>query len=469
MKTRALLALAGCLLALSTRADDWPQFRGPNRDNASKETGLLKAWPEAGPKLLWTYKDAGTGYSGPAIVGDTLYTMGARGDDEFLIALDLTKTPPVQKWAEKIGPTFTTKGNIWNKGPSSSPTVANGYVYALGGFGDLICVTTDGKFIWRVALVKDLKGEINPIQNTPGTLAWGYAGSPLVDGDKLICVPGGPNGTVAALDAKKGNVVWRSVMFTEQATYTSPVMATLGGIKQYIVMVQDGVAGIDADGNLLWRYQRSNPYDEILASTPVVKDDLVFISGVKGGTELLKVTAAAGKFKAEQVFKDRRLENFVGGTALVGDTIYGCSGMGRSEWFAFDLKKQKLAWRKADTDVPQGAVTAADGKLYLLDEKGDVGLAEASPKEWNLISHFTLPEESKLRLPSSRVWTVPVVADGKLYLRDQELLFCYQVKRHGGAADATHDGAERSPRRPSRRNPTPQPLLRRPLRPPRSA
>lgn len=257
MKTRALLALAGCLLALSTRADDWPQFRGPNRDNASKETGLLKAWPEAGPKLLWTYKDAGTGYSGPAIVGDTLYTMGARGDDEFLIALDLTKTPPVQKWAEKIGPTFTTKGNIWNKGPSSSPTVANGYVYALGGFGDLICVTTDGKFIWRVALVKDLKGEINPIQNTPGTLAWGYAGSPLVDGDKLICVPGGPNGTVAALDAKKGNVVWRSVMFTEQATYTSPVMATLGGIKQYIVMVQDGVAGIDADGNLLWRYQRS--------------------------------------------------------------------------------------------------------------------------------------------------------------------------------------------------------------------
>ena len=190
-----------------------------------------------------------------------LYTMSARGPDEYLIALDLTQTPPVQKWAEKIGPTFTG-GIPFNKGPSTAPTVADGRVYALGGGGDLIGVTTAGKFLWRVALVKDLKGAINPIANQSGTLAWGYAGSPLVDGDKVICVPGGPNGTVAALDAKKGDVIWRSKELTESATYTSPVLATIGGTKQYVVMVQDGVAGIGTDGGLLWRHKRADAYDE---------------------------------------------------------------------------------------------------------------------------------------------------------------------------------------------------------------
>src|SRR6516162_2613280 len=201
MTSRAMIALAAGLLVLSVRADDWPQFRGPNGDNASKETGLLKTWPEGGPKRLWTYNNAGTGYSGPAIVADTLYTMGARGDDEYVFALDLTGKEPKEKWAIKIGPAFTWKGNQWNKGPSTTPTVVGDHVYAIGGFGDLVCVSiADKKEVWRKSLHKDLKGEVNPVAGGPEPFGWGYAGSPLVDGDKVICVPGGADGTVAALN-----------------------------------------------------------------------------------------------------------------------------------------------------------------------------------------------------------------------------------------------------------------------------
>jgi hypothetical protein len=424
-----MIALAAGLLVLSVRADDWPQFRGPNGDNASKETGLLKTWPEGGPKRLWTYNNAGTGYSGPAVVGDTLYTMGARGDDEYVFALDLTKSPPTEKWAVKIGPAFTWKGNQWNRGPSITPTVSSDHVYAIGGFGDLVCVTTAGVEKWRKSLPKELKGEVNPVGGAPDTLGWGYAGSPLVEGNNVICVPGGPDGTVAALNKTTGAVVWRSKELTEQATYSSPVVAKIGGKPQYIVLVQDGVAGVSAaDGALLWRYQRT-PWDELLASTPVVKDDLVFISGVKGGSELVHVTAAAdGKLAAKKVFNDRRLENFIGNLGLVDDTIYGCSGTGRSEWFAFDLKARKVVWRDPGQGIGKGALTCADGKLYLLGEGGEVGLAEASPAAWKLISQFTLAPASKQRLPGGKVWTLPVVASGKLYLRDQEMIHCYEVK-----------------------------------------
>jgi outer membrane protein assembly factor BamB len=430
MTTRALLAVTACLLTLSARADDWPQFRGPDRDNVSKEKGLLKAWPEKGPKLAWTYDNAGSGYSGPAIVGDTLYTMGARGDDEYVFALDLTKSPPTEKWAQKIGPTFNWKGNTFNKGPSCTPTVAGDLVIALGAQGELVCVTTAGKEVWRTNLPKDLKGEVNPIGGGPKDIGWGYAGSPLVDGDNVICVPGGPNGTVAALNKMTGKVVWRSKGLIEQATYTSPVSAKIGGKQQYVVMLQDGVAGVDpADGAVLWRYKR-NPWDDILASTPLVKNDLVFVSGYKGGSDLVQVTAESGKFTAKKLYADRRLENFVGGLVEINGTIYGCNGGlgGRSEWFAFDVKGQRIVWRDGAREIGKGAVTGADEKLYVVGENGAVALADAAPGAWTLVSFFQLPQTSKLRLSNGKVWTPPVIANGKMYLRDQELIFCYEVK-----------------------------------------
>ncbi|HEX5272827.1 MAG TPA: PQQ-binding-like beta-propeller repeat protein, partial [Gemmataceae bacterium] len=430
MRTRAALALTACLLALSARADDWPQFRGPNRDNVSKETGLLKTWPAAGPKLAWTYANLGNGYSGPAVVGDTLYVLGTRDADEFLIALDLTKNPPTEKWpAVKIGPVFTWRGNLWNKGPSSTPTVAGGHVFALGGQGNLVCVTTAGKEVWRKGMVSNLGGQINPIQS-PVPEGWGYTWSPLVDGDNVICVPGGPKGMVAALDAKTGNVVWRSKDLKQQATYSSPVISEAGGVRQVVVMTQEGAAGVSAkDGSLLWEYKREEPFGDIVAPTPIVKGDQVLITaGPGGGYDLIKLAKGDSKFTATAVVSDNKVENTHGDVVMVEDHVYGCSGEGRTKWFCINFKTGKVEWTAPTPGNKFGKASLlyADGHFYVLGDKGCVALMEATPAvKFKEVSGFQLPDESKIRPQRGGVWTHPVVANGKLYLRDQELLFCY--------------------------------------------
>src|SRR6185295_15284508 len=218
-----IAALAAFLAASLAPADDWPQYRGPNRDDVSAEKGLLQQWPEKGPPLLWTFSNAGVGLSGPAVVGGRFYTLGGRGETEFLIALDVDKLKdgaPAEAWAVKIGPLFDFKTNNWSSGPSSTPTVDGDAVYALGGNGDLVCVAaTDGKERWRLNLPGQLEAEVNPIGGGPAKLGWGFTWSPLIEGSHLICLPGGPKGTVAALEKKTGRVVWRSAELTEQAAY----------------------------------------------------------------------------------------------------------------------------------------------------------------------------------------------------------------------------------------------------------
>src|SRR5262249_39427040 len=201
-------------------AADWPQYRGPNRNDISAETGLLKKWPDGGPPLLWAYANAGVGYSGPSIVGKRLYILGGREDSEHLIALDLgaVKDKTVaEAWSVRIGPLFQFKGNNWSAGPSATATVDGELVYALGGNGDLLCAeTATGKERWRKSLPAELEAQVNPIGGGPKNLGWGYTWSPLVDGDRLICVPGGPKGTVAALDKRTGQIRWRSAELTDQ-------------------------------------------------------------------------------------------------------------------------------------------------------------------------------------------------------------------------------------------------------------
>jgi outer membrane protein assembly factor BamB len=435
MSKRPLFLLTAVLLALPALAADWPQWRGPHRDDVSRETGLLKEWPDGGPKLLWTYDNAGVGYSGPAVVGDVLYLMGGRDRSTYLYALDLKTAggkDVKELWAVKMGPVFTWRGNQWNAGPSSTPTVEGGHVYALDSQGELVCVAAaGGKKVWQKSLPKDLSGEVNPIGGGPEKIGWGYAGSPLVDGDKLVCVPGGPQGMVAALNKKTGEVVWRSKELTDQATYSSPIAAEIGGVRQYVVMTQEGAAAVAAaDGKLLWYYKREEPYGDIVAPTPVVKGDLVFITAApSGGRDLIKVTRSGDKFSAAKVYADKEIENHHGGVLLVGDNLYGCSGERRTKWFCQEFKSGKLLWEEDGRKLGKGSLTCADGCLYCVGEKtGLVLLAEASPAGWKPKGQFKLPQESKKRPPSGGLWTHPVVANGRLYLRDQELLFCYDVQ-----------------------------------------
>jgi outer membrane protein assembly factor BamB len=381
-QSAAVVVLLLPLFLLSAFAADWPQWRGPKQDNVSTEKGLLQEWPKDGPKLLWTFRNAGEGYSCPAIVGDRLYLSGARGDAEYIFALDLKQAQGgalKELWAAKIGPKFA--GTAWNAGPIATPAVDGGMVYALGGAGDLVGVTTDGKEVWRKSLQKDLEGEVNPIDGGIGSkegepkLGWGYAGSPFVDGEQLIVAPGGLKGTLAALDKKTGNVIWRSKELTDQASYSSPLVATIGGVRQYIILTNQGVAGIAAkDGALLWKYTRKPAYSSVVIPTPLVHDNLVFVSvghgGASAGCDLIKIEGN----KAEKVYGNRNLLNQQGGYVLVGGNVYGHSD--RKGWTCLDLKTGKDLW--SERSSLGAAVTCADGNLYCLSEEGEAVLAEAS-------------------------------------------------------------------------------------------
>ena len=409
-----LLVLAGFAAAA-----DWPQWRGPNRDDVSKETGLLQSWPKEGPKLLWTFRNAGEGYSAPVIIGDMMYCMGADSQNETIYALDLRTQ--MKKWSTPINPRKTLdRGD----GPRGATAADGDLLYGLSSQGVLICVkASNGDKSWSVDCHKDLGGDMQS--------GWGYSESPLVDGDQVVCTPGGKNGTMAALNKKTGEVIWRSKDWTDKAAYASIVAADLRGVHQYVQMTGDNVAGVDAKtGNLLWKFPRKGPTAAI--PTPIVSGDFVFVSsGYGAGCNLIKITKDGDTFKADGVYDDKDIINHHGGVVLVDGYLYSYSDKGG--WVCKELLTGKVQWSKdkKDTKIGKGSLTCADGCLYCYSEdEGTCVLVQASPEGWKEKGRFTVPETSKNhgKQNGGKFWTHPVVANGKLYLRDQDLIWCYDVK-----------------------------------------
>jgi outer membrane protein assembly factor BamB len=374
--------------------------------------------------LLWTYEDAGIGYSGPAIVGARLFTMGAEDQTEYVYALDIASKAPKKLWSVEVGPLFKEgHGN----GPRGTPTLDGSLLYCIGGQGELVCVdTTTGQRRWHCNLRKDLDGRMMS--------GWGYTESPLVDGDKVVCTPGGSEGAVAALDKKSGKVLWRSKKFTDPAAYSSLVVMTVGGVRQYVQMTGESVAGVAAnDGRLLWRFERFSRTAAI--PTPIVHENLVYVSSGYGtGCALLKITVdSAGSFQCEQVYANKNMVNHHGGVVRVGDELYGYSD--RTGWVCQKFQTGSIIWQEKKR-LGKGSLTYADGHLYCYSEdEGTAVLVEATPDGWKETGRFTVPRESTRRSSSGKFWTHPVVANGRLYLRDQELLFCFDVKDHGAGAE----------------------------------
>lgn len=410
------LALAGllgtgCISQAASKSADWPEWRGAGRTDRSPDTGLLKSWPAGGPKLNWVFKDAGLGYAGYAVVGDRLYTMGLRGDQELLLALDTKNGTEV--WHAAAGPKYP---NGWGDGPRMTPTVHDGHVYALGGQGLLVCASAkDGKIVWQKSLVADLGGKLQD---------WGYTESPLIVGDKVIVTPGGSQGTLAALNRKTGEVVWRSTDVTDPAQYSSPILISHGGKQQIVQLVTKRVFGTDPEtGKVLW--QADFPGRVAVIPTPVYHDGIVYVTAGYGvGCKAVKLSDD-GK-SAETLYENNKvMKNHHGGVVLVDGHLYGHSdGYG---WVCQELATGKEVW--VHKGFGKGATHYADGMLYCVDEKsGDVVLAEASPKGWSEKGRFRLDPLSTQRNKQGGIWPHPVVVGGKLYLRDQEYLFCFDVK-----------------------------------------
>ena len=392
-------------------ADDWPQWRGARRDDVSREKGLLRHWPEGGPKLVWLSREIGLGYSGPAIVGNLLTIMGARDGQEKLFAIDVRTGKEL--WSRDIGATYA---NNWGDGPRGTPTIDGDRIYALGAQGNLICADAKhGEMRWQVAL-PDLGGEV------PN---WGYSESVLVDGPQVVCVPGGSKGAVAAFDKMTGKLLWQSTDFQDPAQYTSLVPMEHGGVRQYVVLTESHVAGIAAQtGAVLWQSDWVGA--TAIAPTPICHDGHVYVtSGYGAGCKLIRLEADG---TTKDLYANKIMKNHHGGAILVGDHVYGYSdGVG---WLCQNLKSGEMAWNQKD-DLGKGAIACADGMLYCLDEKeGTVVLIEASPLGWKEQGRLQLKPLTEQRKPSGGIWTHPVIANGRLYVRDQELLFSFDVKRN---------------------------------------
>lgn len=408
--------LGGTFLSLSSlaMAADWPQFRGADRTDVSPETGLLKTWPAEGPKLLWLYDQAGLGYSGFSMVKGRLYTLGTRNDAEVLICLDIApgNAKPREVWVAKVGEVLK---NNWGDGPRATPTVDGSLIFSLGGQGNLICVNAaDGKILWQKSLVSDLGGEV------PG---WGYCESPLVDGDQVIVTPGGGKGTMAALDKKTGKLIWQSAEWKEGAQYASAVPATINGEKQYVQLVTNTFAGISAkSGKVLWK--SDFPGRTAVIPTPIVSGNQVYVTAGYGvGCKSVQI----GKgFEVSDLYANKVMTNHHGGVVKVGEHIYGNSDGGGWTCQKFTDGSEVWAEKKA---LRKGAIASADGMLYCLEENsGTVVLAEASPAGWSEKGRFKLTPQSEQRSSQGRIWVHPVITNGRLYLRDQEFIYCFDVK-----------------------------------------
>jgi outer membrane protein assembly factor BamB len=408
-----------CLLSLlltdvTLRSEDWPQWRGPQRTEVSNETDLLESWSKDGPPLVWLTRDAGLGYSGPSIVGEQIYLMGSRGKKEYLIALDATTGDEL--WAREIGKRFN---NRWGNGPRGTPTVEGAHVYALGANGDLLCCQRhDGTVVWK-ANMEELGGVIPQ---------WGYAESVLVDGDQIVCTPGGDDGAIVALHVKTGKVVWQSKDVTDLAHYSSIVPMTVGNRKTYVQLFGDQVLGVDAEkGARLWSLEWNGRIAVI--PTPIVDGNRVYVtSGYGSGSMMCEISADAnsGKFSAREIYRNKVMKNHHGGVLLYQGRLYGyADGTG---WVCQDFVTGEQIWRERDA-FGKGALACADGKLYCIDERtGDVALVDATASDgWKELSRFRLTPQTKLRKAAGAIWTHPVISNGRLYLRDQELFFCFDV------------------------------------------
>ena len=415
---KSLCLLACIFLSLdAVQGADWPQWRGPDRSGVSTETGLLKSWPSGGPKLFWEGGAVGEGFSSLAIVDGRIFTMGDKNGQSHLFCLN--QKGGATLWSLKVG---KSGGNY--SGTRCTPTVDGDLVFALGQFGDLVCVdVASGRARWRKNLVSDFGGKSG---------GWNYSESVLVDGNNLICSPGGKQATALALNKRTGSVVWKTVLpGGGESHYSSWVISNGAGIKQYVRLFAGGTFGVAAaNGKFLWRYDKLGSNTANIP-TPIPFGDYVFTAAGYGkGGALLKLSRKSGGIVAEEVYFSRELKNKHGGIVKVGNYVYGDFDDRGNPWCA-DVRTGQVKWRKERGGQGSGSacVTYADGLLYFRYQDGIMGLVDPSPQgEFRQVSSFRIPDGMK------KSWAHPVISGGLLYLRGLDKILCYDVRDPSRAA-----------------------------------
>lgn len=440
-------------LAETSKSADWPQWNGVHRDAVSAETGLLQEWPEGGPALAWKATDLGGGDSAPSITNGRIYGMSIRGDEEVVWAL--SESDGKELWVTNLNPAYEQRMPQSKEGPGGTPTIDGDKMYVMGMAGNVTCLNVaDGEIVWQRDLQKDFGGII-PM--------WSFRESPLVDGDKVIVTPGGKDATLAALDKNTGKTVWSTKPPAEPeqpeaappadreegdrpqgrgrrgpgrgpggfggprpgAAYSSAIIVEDAGKKQYVQLTAKALIGVDAEtGELLWQYDRPANRMGINCTSPVFKDGLVFAAsayGNGGGAVKLKKTDG-GQIEAEEVYFTSNMQNHHGGLIVVDGCLYGANGGNGGGFLScLDFQTGEVLWR--DRKAPKGSLAMADGRLYLRSEEGPVLLIEPNKEKFVEKGRFDQPDRT-----SKPAWAHPVIANGKLYIRDQDTLYCYDIK-----------------------------------------
>ena len=397
-----VLITSAIVAGLAAAPDDWPQWRGPRRDGVSAETGLLKQWPAGGPPLAWKSGGAGEGYSSFSVSGGRLYTLGARQGTEYVIAYDAASGK--KGWEVANGRRFE---NDRGSGPRSTPTVDGDRLYVFGSSGDMTVLdAASGKVFWTQNLLRKYGGS---------NIQWGLSESPLVLSDRIIVTPGGSGAAIVALKKTDGSLIWKTQ--SDEPGYSSALLHSLGSVQQAIVFTGQRALGVDVnDGRLLWSYDRVANRTANIA-TPIARRNRVFLSSDYGtGAALLSLGADGNKVIASEIYFTNDMRNHHASSVLVGDFLYGFSS---SILTAMQFDTGKVAWR--DRSVGKGSVVVADNQLYLFSEQGVVGLADVNPSQYVERGRFQLKTGN---LPT---WSHPVVSGGKLFLRDQDAIYAYNV------------------------------------------
>ncbi len=432
-------------------AADWPQWQGPNRDGKSADTGLLQQWPDDGPPLAWKIDKLGGGDSAPSIAAGRIFGMANRGDEEVVWCL--SETDGSEIWVTPLGPAFQQRASQGREGPACTPTVDGERLYVEGLAGNVACLQVkDGKILWQISMTEKFGGS-PPM--------WSYRESPLVDGDRIIVTPGGPDAILVALNKLTGETIWQSKMPEAPAAesnappagggfggrrgggrggfggraggggaaYASPIVVDFDGQRQYVQLTARALIGVAAsDGKFLWRYDKPANGMGINCTTAIFHDGTIFASSAYGaGAGLIKLAKGAdGAVNAEEVYATAEMQNHHGGMILLDGYLYGATGGNEGGALAcLDFKTGKVMWdlRQQGQRRAKGALAFADGRLYYRLEDGTVILVEPDPKQYTERGRFQQPDRT--RLPA---WSHPVVANGKLYIRDQDTLYCYNIK-----------------------------------------